>query len=122
MIRQVFRFGIVGLLAAMLHFSVVVLMVQRGSIEPLLANVFAFVLSFQVSYWGHRHWTFENTVVSHGIAFPKLAFVQIINFAANETLFYIFLTLHLPYDIALLIVLTVLPLFTFAASKLWIFR
>lgn len=119
---QLCRFGIVGLVAAAIHFCVVIFLVQRFSFLPLSANVFGFLMGFQMSYWGHRVWTFNDTEALHRVALPKLLLVQCLSFAANETLFYIFLALSLPYPIALIIVLTVLPLFTFASSKLWVFR
>lgn len=119
---QIFRFGVVGLIAAAVHFYIVVYLVQTQAYAPLVANVFAFIISFQMSYWGHRLWTFGDVEILHRIALPKLLFVQLMNFAANETLFYIFLKCSLPYPIALIIVLTILPIFTFISSKLWVFR
>lgn len=118
---QILRFGLVGLAAAAIHFGIVVALVQAGSVPPLIANIFGFAIAFQMSYWGHRLWTFADKVTTHRIAIPKLFFVQTLNFAANETLFYIFLALNVPYPVALIIVLTVLPFFTFMASKLWVF-
>lgn len=120
--RQIFRFGVVGVIAAVAHFNMVVFLVQNFQYAPLVANAFAFLVSFQMSYWGHRLWTFGDTVTLHRVAIPKLLLVQLINFLANETLFYIFLSCNLPYPIALIIVLTILPIFTFISSKLWIFR
>jgi putative flippase GtrA len=122
LIAQLFRFGIVGLTAAAIHFTIVVTLVQMFFLAPLLANFFGFFVSFQVSYWGHRLWTFAATDILHRAAFPKLLVIQLINFAANESLFYILLSWHLPYQIALIIVLTVLPVFTFISSKMWVFR
>ncbi|GEM_PF-271412 len=119
---QIFRFGIVGIAAAFIHFSTVVLLVQGWACAPLMANIFGFAVSFQLSYWGHRLWTFNDTVSLHRVAFTRLLVVQALNFAANELLFYIFLSLNLPYQIALIIVLTVLPVFTFISSKVWVFR
>lgn len=121
MIKQLFRFGLVGLTAAIIHFIIVVFIVQTWFVAPLIANIFAFGISFQISYWGHRKWTFSSNT-PHREAFPKLVLVQILNFSANESLFYIFLMLHLPYPFALAIVLTILPFFTFVSSKLWVFR
>jgi putative flippase GtrA len=122
LIRQVFRFGVVGLTGACIHFSTVVVLVQYFSFLPLMANFFGFLCAFQISYWGHRLWTFRDTISLHRIAAPKLLVIQLLNFSANETLFYIFLSLHLPYPIALLIVLSVLPVFTFISSKKWVFK
>lgn len=122
LIVQICRFGIVGLTAAAMHFVTVVLLVQLVMLKPLIANIYGFVAGFQISYFGHRLWTFHQTPALHRTAVPKLFLVQILNLAANETLFYIFLLLHLPYTVALLIVLMVLPMFTFAASKWWVFN
>jgi len=119
---QLFRFGIVGVTAAAIHFCVVVMLVQMLAYAPLVANIIAFFISFQASYYGHRRFTFAESAVLHSAALPKLLMVQLINLAANESLFYFFLSLHLPYQLALLIVLTILPMLTFIVSKLWIFR
>ncbi|MFZ2315794.1 MAG: GtrA family protein [Gammaproteobacteria bacterium] len=119
---QVFRFGVVGVTAAGINFSVVVFLVQHYDLHPLVANVFGFLTAFQLSYWGHRVWTFGATDISHRSAVTKLVIVQVLGFGANETLFYIFLSLHLPYMVALLLVLSILPVFTFFSSRYWVFR
>ncbi len=118
---QLFRFVSVGMTAAAVHFATVVCLVQANLLIPLSANVLGFLLGFQVSYWGHRSWTFYDTLALHRVAFPKLLLVQVINFAANEGMFYWLLTLHIPYTLALIMVLAILPLFTFFISKLWVF-
>jgi putative flippase GtrA len=119
---QLVRFGLVGVTAAAIHFAIVVGLVQTLAYEPLVANMFAFLVSFQVSYFGHRRFTFNGTAALHSVAFPKLLSLQIFNFVANESMFYFLLSLHLPYQMALLIVLATLPLFTFAVSKFWVFN
>jgi len=119
---QVLRFGIVGLTAAGIQLGTVILLVQWGRLEPLTANIFGFAFAFQMSYWGHRLWTFNQADVPHRIALPKLLFIQSLNLTAHETLFYVFLTMKLPYPIALIIVLTIMPIFTFITSKVWVFR
>lgn len=119
---QMMRFVTVGVLAACVHFSIVVLLVQGFSYVPLIANIGGFLISFQVSYVGHRLWTFSDTVVEHREAYPRLVMVQIMNFALNESLYYLFLSLHLPYQLALLIVIAIMPAFTYATSKWWVFQ
>lgn len=120
---QLFRFGIVGVSAGAVHFSVVVFFVEMSLLKPLFANIIAFMIAFQVSYSGHRYWTFRGTVTDHRVAFPKLFLVSTLTFFANESLFYVFMSyFQLPYQVALLIVLTILPITTFALSKFWVFR
>jgi putative flippase GtrA len=119
---QLCRFGLVGIVAALMHFSIVVTLVQTWHMHPLVANIVGFLFSFQLSFWGHRLWTFSDSEAPHRVAYPKLLTVQLINLAANETLFYILLSLQLPYTLALAVVLTVLPVFTFVSSKFWVFK
>src|SRR5579872_1726549 len=90
--QQFTRFAVVGLSAAGVHFSIVVLLVEAQWLQPLLANIVAFCLAFQVSYWGHRQWTFSGTQQKHAVAFPRLFLVSVLAFGINESLFYILMT------------------------------
>ncbi len=119
---QLARFGLVGASAAVVHFSMVVLLVETRWLQPLVANLVAFSLAFQVSYWGHRTWTFSGTQQKHSVAFPRLLLVSSLAFAANESLFYLLMSqFKLTYMPALLIVLSILPLAVFTINKLWVF-
>lgn len=120
---QIARFGIVGLTAAAVNFGIVVLLVETMHFTPLMANAFAFLLAFQVSYWGHRNWTFMASESLHRVALPRLLLVAGLGFVANQSLFYFFLTVaQWPYQIALLADLTILPMITFVLNKFWVFR
>ena len=120
--QQVIIFALVGIIAAVVHLNTVIFLVQFNWVNnPLIANIYAFILAFQVSYFGHRYITFKGTKAAHNAAYLKLIILQIINFSLNESLFYVLMR-YLPYPIALLFVLSVLPIFTFIISKLWVFR
>ena len=121
-ILQIARFMTVGVMAAVVHLTVVVSLVQGYSLEPLMANIAGFMIAFQVSYFGHRLWTFNMTEALHHEAYPKLVVVQVVNFAMNEALYYYFLSLHVPYGVALLVVLAILPVFTFVVNKFWVYQ
>ena len=119
---QLSRFGLVGVSAALVHFLVVVFLVDLFEINPLLANIVAFCFASQVSYWGHRLWTFNSTR-KHSEAFVRLLLVSGLAFILNETLYAILLNqFHLDYKLALVLVLSILPLAVFTAHKLWVFR
>lgn len=118
---QIMRFGIVGVIASLVHFSCVVFFVQLLHWLPLVANIVGFSIGVQVSYWGHRTFTFRDSDASHRVAYPRLVMLQTGNFIANEGLFSLFLSLHLPYQVALLIVLAIMPIFTFMISRAWVF-
>lgn len=118
---QIMRFGIVGVIASLVHFSCVVFFVQLLHWQPLIANIVGFSIGVQVSYWGHRTFTFRDSDASHRVAYPRLVTLQAGNFIANEGLFSLFLSFHLPYQVALLIVLAIMPIFTFMISRAWVF-
>lgn len=123
LLLQLARFGVVGVSAALVHFSVVVLLVELHWLKPLVANIAAFCLAFQISYWGHRRFTFSGTQQSHAVALPRLLLVSVLAFLANEGLFYILMKeFALPYPLALFLVLSVLPLIVFTANKFWVFE
>jgi putative flippase GtrA len=120
---QIIRFGLVGSLAAVTQLTIVMVLVEFGLLQPLAANILGFMIAFQVSYWGHRHWTFNATNVQHSVAAPRLFLIASSGFIANELFYYIMMTtFHFPYIPALLVVLTILPFITFVTSKFWVFR
>ncbi len=124
MSRQIILFGLVGLSAALVHWLVVWLLVQLGLLTALWANPVGFFVAFWLSYFGHRHGSFAIPVERHRIrdTLPKFALVASIGFLINELLF--FLLLHytpLPYAVALILVIGIVALGTFLASRHWAF-
>ena len=119
---QLFRFGITGVIAASVNFFVVVLIVEYIHLKPLVANIFAYLLAFNVSYFGHRFWTFGHK--AHGTSsLPKFFTVSIISFFLNEGLFALLLAkTHLHYTWALIITILIVAILSFLLSKLWAFK
>jgi putative flippase GtrA len=120
MIRQLLRFGAVGVAAMAVHWTVVALLVPFGA-KPLLANIAAFAIAFNVSYVGHRHWTFAATS-AHQSPFKRFLGVALLSFVLNEALYYLLLRAGLEYRVALLIVLVAVAALTFILSRYWAFR
>lgn len=119
--RELFWFGLIGISALLVHFLLVTLLVPMG-LQPLLANVVAYLLAFQVSYWGHRQKTFAAGHVCHWQTLPRFFAVASLSFLLNEALY--FLLLHytpLDYRVALLLVLAAVAVVTFVLSRAWAF-
>lgn len=121
MIAQVSRFALVGITALVVHWLVVRLLVPLG-LAPLIANIFGFLVAFNVSYFGHRTLTFKADHQRHSRTFPRFATVAMASFAINEA-FYALLLIFTPlrYDIALFIVLGVVAVLTYLLSRFWAF-
>ncbi|MBX9915218.1 MAG: GtrA family protein [Pseudomonadaceae bacterium] len=119
--RELLWFGVVGISALLVHFLLVLLLVPLG-LPPLLANVLAYLLAFQVSYWGHRLKTFDAAHLPHSQTLPRFFAVASLSFLLNEGLYYLLLRFTpLDYRLALLIVLFCVALVTFVLSRLWAF-
>jgi putative flippase GtrA len=118
---QLTRFIIVGSTAALVNFLGVWGLVAVFSLAPLLANLIAYIVASSVSYLGHYHWTFTSNR-QHKTSVIRFYILLAINFCLNESLFALFLHgFHLDYRLALFVTLLIIPLFTFVASKFWVY-
>lgn len=118
---QLFRFGVIGTLAAFTQLIGVYGLVDGFHLTPLVANIFAFIIAFQVSYHGHKLWTFASEA-KHLHAMSKFLVVAVLAFLLNEGLYSYFLhEFNLNYLITLVIVLVIVPPITFILSKFWAF-
>lgn len=120
------RFGLVGLIATLVHLLVVWLLLSqpllaRSSNLPILANTVAYFSAFGFSFWGHYAWTFRcsknpRTAICRFMAISVLAFISnsaILIILVNSKLF------SLPVA-ATLSTLSV-PIFSYCANRLWAF-
>ncbi|WP_200332537.1 GtrA family protein [Thiocystis violacea] len=117
------RFGLVGIVATLVHLGVVVSLVESGVLpEPLVANLFAFSCAVFVSYYGHNYWTFRQRRGSVP-QFLRFLVITVMALGLNQLILYVVTRpLGLDYRIGLLLVLCLVPLFTYALSHFWVFR
>lgn len=119
---QLVQFALVGGAAATTHLAVVALLVQAGALQPLAANVLAFLLAFVVSYNGHALLTFSETKARGWAVLGKYFAVACLSFVLNELLYWWLLnSLHWNYLLSLFLVLVVVAVATFVLSKFWAF-
>lgn len=83
LILQFGKFGIVGVLATALHFSVVVALVEWFATSPLPANALGYGLAFAVSWFGSSRWTFRGATVAR-FAVPRFLCVSLLGLALNQ--------------------------------------
>lgn len=121
--RSVIVFGAVGLSAAAVHLMVVWLLVDTTGVAALLANPVGFFVAFWVSFFGHRHGSFARRA-PHPIciALPRFALVAVVGFLVNELLYALLLAYTpLPYTVALFLVIFMVAVGTYLASRHWAF-
>jgi len=120
--RIIFFTGI-GVSSTLVHLSVVALLVSLGHFHPLTANIIAFFTAFNVSFFGHRRFTFAKLEGDKQLQLPHFLLVAMTSGILNEYLYYLFLRYtQLNYMVALCLVVSLVAVFTFTASRFWACR
>ena len=118
---QIMKFGSVGLLATVIHY-ITAISLFSFEVSPMWANLFAFLVAFQVSFFGHYRWTFAAKDIRSSTAFQRFACVSLLGFLINETLLFLLLEwTPITPRWALFIVLLTVAGFTFLLSRTWAF-
>jgi putative flippase GtrA len=75
---QLFRFGIVGVLAAVVHFLVANTLTVHTGIHVAYTNIAGFLCAFWVSFFGHHFFSFQVDHLSLWQTLPKFALVALL--------------------------------------------
>ena len=120
--RQIVWFGVVGAHAAAVNLVILMLCVKLLGLHPLVANILAFLIAYQISFWGHRWLTFRDQPSRPRVG-QRFFGVAVLRFILNEGIFALFLlACNLNYLLALILTLLIVPPITFISSKLWAFK
>lgn len=115
------RFAIIGIIAAIVHIGIALLLVRFTGMNPFLANAIAFLTAFLVSFFGQYYWTFRCS------GDPRRAMVRFFGlslsgFVVNNAVLGILLESgKLSVYVAMFLAACVIPVFTYLVSRLWIF-
>ena len=118
------RFALVGLGATLVHVLTYAGSIELWGVAPLSANAIGFALSVNVSYLGHRSWTFRGVPAGAvGASLARFWVVALIGFALNSMLVHLVTGVFgLAYGWAIPLIAGATPLVTFILSKFWAFR
>ncbi len=83
--HQIVRFGMVGGAATATHFIVALALISM-TVHPLWANAWAFLIAFQVSFFGHRGFTFRSRALPVATSVRRFAVTALCGFALSEML------------------------------------
>lgn len=150
--QQALWFLAVGASAALVHFLILISVVNFTAVSPAWANVVAFLIAFIVSFFGHFYLTFSQSNSStdkhssnnddyiknrrtsvnkapsswrHSLPILLKWFASsLLGFIANQSLFVLGLSWfgERYYIIIWLVVTGVITVMTFALGKLWAFK
>ena len=126
LVAQLSKFASVGVVATGVH--ALVYGVVGRFLEPMLANLIAFLIAFVFSYSGHFLWTFraqtEGQKVHKAFAFQlRFLIVALSGLLLNSLAVWVVTEwLQIDYLYAVVPMVFVVPLVTFALAKLWAFK
>lgn len=113
-----FRFVLIGGAATFVHiFIASSILLAFQSVSPYLANFLAFIVAFVFSFYGHQYVTFR----SEGSAW-KFLVVAISGFLINNLMLTIMIMLAFSDVVAVMVATLCVPIFTYLASALWVFK
>jgi putative flippase GtrA len=128
LVLQYARFGAVGVIATVTHVLMFTTGIELAGLAPLAANFAAFGIAVLVSFLGHLHWTFGGQIASHQrqqqrAALARFIVVALTGLALNSLVVYLVVHLMgLPYQYAIVLMISVVPLLIFVFLKLWVFH
>ena len=121
--KQTLHFLIIGVLASLSNFILVFIFVHLKLAEPLVANFFAYLISFNISYLGHRYLTFSETTQSHKKAASQFFVNCLVGLSLTQVIYYVLLhVFYIQYLVALFITMFLVAIYTFFVSKYLIFK
>jgi putative flippase GtrA len=122
LLRQFATFTGVGLIAAVAHFGVLIVLVEGGDIRPVIATLWAFLAGVAVSYLLNRRYTFRSGR-PHRAAAPRFFAVSAGGFALNgAVMWFLIESWGVPYLIAQVVATAFVLIWNFSANRWWTFR
>ena len=106
----------------LVHLGSVALVLVPLGLPPLIANIFAFLLAFQVSHLGHHRFTFSAADAPVARSRRRFFLVALTGFLVNEAMYALLLHFtELDYRVALAVVLVAVAALTFISARQWAF-
>jgi putative flippase GtrA len=122
--HQLTPFALVGIISTAVYVILITTLVSYFGQNPLFANIIAYIVTFQVSYIGHKYFTFASLTNSNKqLRLPHFLVISIAGGLLNEGLYYLMIH-YTPfhYLFSLIVVIGLVAIFTFLTAKYWACR
>ena len=120
------RFGVVGVIATIVHLGGFSALVEFADVRPIWANVIGFAAAMVVGFCGHHWWTFRyQSQPRRGVAGAgtRYAIITLTGFGVSSAIVYLVTEVALArYEYAIALILLIVPGSQFLMSKFWAFR
>lgn len=119
-VGRIVRFGLVGIVATLVHMSVALGLANLFAVPLQAANLSAFLVAFTVSFAGHHRLTFRSR---HSVrrTMPRFAATATTGYAASAAVLSLGTTLPLSQDLRLVIAACVIPFVSYLANRFLVF-
>jgi len=121
-LTRTLRFGVVGVLTAVLHYGLLYVGVEALQLSATVASSLGFVVAVIFNYMMHYSWTFGEPA-PHGRTLRRYLVMITCGFLINAAVMYAgvhWLVLH--YLLTQALALVVVVLWNFVLSNVWVFR
>ncbi len=120
--QLLFRYGIVGVLASVVHFSIALFSYKVLQINFFVSHFSGFLFGLFTAYFGHYFYSFNDNQ-KHQKRFPKFVITSLTALVLHQGGAYTLVNwVKLDYSSRVLPMLVVIvPVFTFLLNKFWVF-
>jgi putative flippase GtrA len=122
LVARTFRFGVVGVLTAVIHYSLLYIGVELLRLNPTLASSIGYPMAVIFNYLMHYSWTFAEPV-PHGRTLGRYLVMIGCGFILNGSVMYWgeqWLAWH--YLITQAVALVAVVVWNFTLMNVWVFR
>lgn len=119
---QFLRFAVVGGIATVIQFSILVALVELAHANALIANAVGFVFAATANYLMNRAFTFAGTSSHAGYGMLKFVATSLIGLGINSLIFKAFMSVGVYYMIAWALATGLTLIWNYSAARLIVFR
>jgi len=120
--RQILTFAVIGVVATVVQYLLLVTLVESFGINPVLGSIIGFTVSALLSYRLNYFLTFGGTAL-HSTALPRFLIVAAIGLGLNTSVMVFFYTIiGVHYLISQVAATVIVFLWSFTGNRLWSFR
>lgn len=121
-IKRSLRFGVVGVVTAILYYALLYVGVELLDVNPVISSAVVYLMVIVANYLMHYSWTFA-VASPHTKALKRYLFMVACGFFINVLVMYIGVTaLGLNYLLIQTAAMAVVIVWNFVMSSLWVFR
>jgi putative flippase GtrA len=120
-LRQLCVFGLVGIVATAVHYTVALSTHEFFGIALMIANLFGYVCAVGVSYIGHGRFTFRAKFTRRNFRRYVVTSVSVL-FASELLLAFLESYAGISHRLSLAAAVLIIPPVSFALNKFWVYR